>query len=62
MHHGEDGEFPTLDVEDLHHQKNEHGDHILAAVEPIAHLVDTAPDGSPGPEADLCGTGRPTIL
>ena len=61
MYSGEDGELPPLDVKDLHHQKDEHGDHILAAVKPIAYLVDTASDGSPGPEADLCGTGRPTM-
>lgn len=59
MHSGKDGEFSPLDVEDLHHQKDQHGDHVLAAVEPIAHLVDTASDGSPDPEADLCGTARP---
>jgi hypothetical protein len=62
MHSGKDGEFSPLDVEDLHDQKDQHGDHVLAAVEPIAHLVDTASDGSPGPEADLRGTARPCVV
>lgn len=61
MHSGKDGEFPPLDVEDLHDQEDQHGNHILAAVEPIAHLMDTVSNRSPGPEADLCGRRRPPV-
>jgi len=58
MHSGEDIELPPLNVEDLHYQKDEYGNYILAAVKLIVYLVNIASDRFLGPKIDLCGTGR----
>ena len=55
MCHGSDGELPALVAPNLHHQENQHGDDLLASVEPTIHHVDAASDGPRRDEADLRG-------
>lgn len=55
MCEGENGEFPPLVAQDVHHQEDQHGDDILATVEPAVHQVGESPYGPAGLEADVCG-------